>query len=248
MALASTLRRRLRRYSWIRLPYFWFHRQLYLLRVLRQQWLWDLQATMDSRHVEKKWDFAEPVHQERNARIFAALARCYKEKREVHALEIGCSDGVFTGTLAPRCLSVVGCDISPVACTLAANRCADLPNVTVRQFDLHRDPIEDQYDWVFAMDVLYYVHGRDVLSRVVDKLAHALKQDGVLIVSDCRLPEPLRGGWWMHWYPEGADAIIEFMSGRSDLRLLHREFHPDNEGSIPGYLDHIIAIFSRSTA
>lgn len=198
---------------------------------------------LDDAHTMKEWDFESPVEQERYRRVLRVIARSYSAGAGVQALEVGCSEGAFTEKLAACCDSVVACDMSPLARSAAAKRCAELPGVRVEPFDLEKDVIHGTFDWVFAMDVLEYVHGHDRLGRVTEKLARAVKRNGLLIVSVCRLPGELRGAWWMGWVPDGADAVIKFMDGRSGLRLAHQEYYPENEQQIPGYPQHIIALF-----
>lgn len=241
----STFKSFLKKY----LPH-WFlvqvHRSRHLSRILCEGWWWDRQKMLDDAHVVKEWDFESSVEQERYHRVLRAIADLCPEKKDIHALEVGCSEGAFTEKLASRCVSVTACDMSPRARAEAAKRCANFRNVKIQPFDLESDRIRSTFDWVFAMDVLEYIHGRDRLGRVAQKLARAVKDDGLLVVSACRLPEELRGAWWMRWMPDGADAVINFMNGRSGLSLVHREFYPDNERQIAGYPQHIIALFRVS--
>jgi SAM-dependent methyltransferase len=197
----------------------------------------------DDAHIVKEWDFESPVEQERYRRVLFALDTLCPNGKDIRALEIGCSEGTFTQKLGARCASVAACDLSPMARANAAKRCADFPHVEIRPLDLERDPIQGTFDWVFAMDILEYVHGRDRLARVAEKLALATRDDGLLIVSACRLPEELRNAWWQRWIPDGADAVVDFLSSRCDLRLLHKEFYPNHDNQISGYPQHMIALF-----
>lgn len=221
----------------------WWYGYVHLFRILREGWWCDRQELMDNAHTIKEWDFDNSVDRKRYDRVLDLASQLNSAYKAVHALEIGCSEGVFTRRLAARCATVTAYDISPVACARAAKRCRDLANVTICRRDLQVESIKGRYDWVVAMDVLEYFYGRHRLGRAVDKLAGALKQDGLLIVSICRLPEKIRGSWWLHWLPHCGDAVIEFMKGRSGLHLLHQEFFPDNERLITGYPQHIIALF-----
>lgn len=229
----------------------WFlvraRRLRHFFQVFHERWWRDRQEMFDHAHLVKEWDFESPLERERYRKVLDAIARLYPDGEGVHALEVGCSEGAFTEKLAAHCASVTACDMSPVARAGASKRCANFPNVKIQPFDLKTDRLHDQYNWVFAMDILDYVHGRGSLARAVDKLAHAVKQGGLLIFSSCRVPEDLRDEWWMPWLPEGADAVIKFMNGRSGLQLVHREFFPDSEKRVAGYPEHIIAIFKMST-
>ncbi len=224
----------------------WVYGHVHLFRVLRQRWWYDRQILMDTAHTDKEWDFEWSVEQDRHERVLSAVSKAHPAGRAAGVLEVGCSEGVFTRKLAASCASVTAYDISPVACARAAQRCAGLTNVSIRQVDLQRDAIEGMYDWVFAMDILEYIHGRDRLASVVDKLVGALKAGGLLIVSDCRLPDQLRRRWWQYFLPEGADALIRFITNRSGLCLVHQECHPDDGTQIRGYFQHIIAVYRKA--
>jgi 2-polyprenyl-3-methyl-5-hydroxy-6-metoxy-1,4-benzoquinol methylase len=214
--------------------------------VAAARWRNDRERMNDHLHLVPEWDFGAPAVQERNARILRALGEHGAAREQVSALEVGCADGIFTRELAARGVSVTACDISSVARARAAERCAQFPRVTIRRLDLERDAIPGQYDWIFAMDVLEYIHGRDRLGNGINRLAGALRPDGVLVVTGCRLAEELRTAWWNRWLPEGADALLQFMDGRCGLQMVHREAHPEDGSSIPGYIDHLIALFRRS--
>jgi 2-polyprenyl-3-methyl-5-hydroxy-6-metoxy-1,4-benzoquinol methylase len=219
----------------------------FLYTVAAERWRDDCEQMNDRSHRAVEWDFETPAVRERNARILRALAAHHPAKEGTRALELGCADGVFTRQLAQHCASVTACDISSVARARAAERCGSLSNVTILPLDLERDAIATQYDWVFAMDLLEFVHGRDRLDGVTAKLASALQPDGILTVTACRLPQDLRAAWWTRWLPEGADAMVKFMDDRFGLRMVHREFHPDNGTQIDGYIDHMIALFRKQS-
>lgn len=219
---------------------------MHLLRILRERSWYDRRELMDNSHIVGEWNFNRPMEQERHRRTLELIALHDPATKSVRSLEIGCSEGQFTRQLAKHCTSVTACDISPIACERASKRCTDLTNVTIRQFDLQRDTIHDQYDWVFVMDIFWYLHGRDLVAKAVDKLSRAVKPGGFLIVSDCRLPQHLRDWWWIRWFPEGADALIEFMNSCSDLRLVHRELHPADGRIVEGYMEHLIALFKAT--
>lgn len=103
------------------------------------------------------------------------------------ALEVGCSEGVFTRRLAPVADDVLGLDIVPVALERAQRECADLPNVRFRRFDLEvddlllqRDHIDLRFDLIFCAEVLYYLRWTR-LRPVARKIAGWLKPGGYLI-------------------------------------------------------------------
>lgn len=79
------------------------------------------------------------------------------------ALELGCSNGVFTAMLAPRCESLLAVDFSAEAVCLAQRRLAEHPDVTVEQRDL-RDGLPDgRFDLIVCSELLYYWEREQVL-------------------------------------------------------------------------------------
>jgi peptidoglycan/xylan/chitin deacetylase (PgdA/CDA1 family)/SAM-dependent methyltransferase len=162
------------------------------------------------------------------------------------AIEIGCSKGLFTTKLASGCDSVLACDISPRACSLTAERCTKFPNVKVKRLDVQRDAIIGEYDLVFVMDTLAYVHGRRRLRRVISELTRAIRVGGMLVFSDVRWPENIQKAWWQRWIPEGADQHVATLNKRSDLRLIYQQFHHTNGQPNSSYMDHLIAIFVKT--
>jgi 2-polyprenyl-3-methyl-5-hydroxy-6-metoxy-1,4-benzoquinol methylase len=225
----------------------WAYGNVHLFRILRERFWYNRRELMNTYHTGNEWNFDRPLEYERHRKTLELITAFTPDATRVHSLEVGCAQGQFTRQLAAHCATVTACDVSSVACERAAQSCEDLPNVTVLQFDLQRDNIQGQYDWIFVMDVFWYLHGRDLVAIAVEKLARAVKPGGYLIVSDSRLPEHLRHRWWIRWFPEGADALLEFMNGRSGLRLVQREFHPNDGIQAPAYMDHIIALFAVSS-
>jgi SAM-dependent methyltransferase len=169
------------------------------------------------------------------------------QSRRTHwgnAIEIGCSKGLFTTELATLCDSVLACDISPRACALTAERCAQLQNVTVKCLDIQCDPIVGEYDVVCVMDTLAYVHGRHRLQQVIGKLARAVRCGGILVFSEVCFPEYIQKALWQRWIPEGAEQHLAIMSRRSDLCVISSQLHQS-----PGdhaYTDHLIAILEKT--
>lgn len=223
------------------------HQTSYLLSLLRD--LREGPEAMTKRSLEsREWDFASPASRDRNRRVLDVVGARIAPGEWGDALEVGCADGIFTAELARRCRSVAAFDVSDFARARAEERCAGFAHVEIGRLDLVRDPIPGHYDLVFAMDVLDLVHGRRRLAAVLDRLLGSVRVGGLLLLTACRVPETVRRAWWSRWLPEGADNIMDFAAGRAGLHQLHREFHPAEAGSIPGYLDHVIALFEKRAA
>ena len=100
------------------------------------------------------WRFATSAYEAgKYAATLAALPRC----RYDSALEIGCSIGVLTAALAPRCGALLATDVAEAA--LAKARARNVANPQVR-FARHRfpDPVPgSDFDLVLLSEVLYYL-------------------------------------------------------------------------------------------
>ena len=158
------------------------------------------------------WGFAtSPYEQGKYAATLAALPR----PRYHNAFEIGCSIGVLTARLAPRCDRLVSIDVSAQALARARERCREFPQVT---FELLRVPAEfpdDMFDLILLSEVGYYL-SRDDLDRARDLIVEHLERGGHLLL--------------VHWTPyvpdypltgdEVHDAFLAY-ANRADSALRH---------------------------
>jgi len=216
-----------------------------LTEVFEEAWLRDTRATCDRAHLEQEWDLASPATRDRNAHIFASVERHVQGVNWGRALELGCAEGLLTAELAPRCAEVVACDISPVACERARARCANMQNVTVLETGIESIAASGLFDIIFLVDVVCYVHGRRRLTLLKDRLAAQLRTGGLVAFSDCRLLAGYYRPWWRRWFPEGADAVLEFFAADPRFVLLESQPHPES-GEIPGYAPHVLALLRRA--
>jgi len=230
----------LQRMAHLRRVYF---QTRYLLQIAREVWLTDRVEMNDRSHREQEWDFASGPDKDRWERVLALVTARLGE-RWGDVLEIGCAEGVITAQLAPRAQTLVAGDISPIARERTADRLKGAGHVRVVPLDLQRDSL-DAFDVVFAMDVLEFVHGGRRVRHTIGKLAGSVRPGGLLVVSMCRYPADIHDAWWQRWVPEGADRIIPMIAADPAFEQLHREPHPAGGQPIPGYLDHLIALFRR---
>ncbi|GJD77082.1 SAM-dependent methyltransferase [Methylobacterium gregans] len=120
------------------------------------------------------------------------------------ALEIGCSIGVLTRALAPRCGALTALDVAPAAIADASARCADQPQVGFVLGAVPGDWPPGRFDLILLGEVLYFFTEGD-LARVVARVAESLVPGG-----DCVL---------VHWlgpqdFPLSGDAAAEsFIAG-----------------------------------
>jgi len=116
-------------------------------------------------------------------------------RRFGHALEVGCSLGVFTERLAPHCDDLLAVDISEVAVTRARERLASAANVRVERRTLPTDMPAGPFDLIVCADVLVYWTA-DELGAALRGFEAALAPAGVLLAVHYRPKvriQPLRG-------------------------------------------------------
>lgn len=165
-----------------------------------------------------------------------------------NVLEVGCAKGVFTEMLAPRCQSLIAIDISGIACAAAAERCSRFSHVRVEQFDIVPRALPEQYDVVFALDLLEAIHGKRRLRSLIERLEGSLAPGGLLVVSSSRLPPAVRRSPMGEWLLEGADSHLAAFARRPGLRLVAWRQFPENPDDAPaGYPEHLIAVFKQDS-
>lgn len=126
---------------------------------------------------EDPWSFATSRYEaEKYARSLGALGPWYPR-----ALEIGCSIGVFTAQLAPRCGDLLALDISDRALESARQRCGRLPQVRFARATVPADFPGGRFDLVTCCEVGYYWSDAD-LATARDRIAGGLAARGDLLL------------------------------------------------------------------
>jgi len=97
------------------------------------------------------------------------------------ALEIGCSIGLFTELLAPRCARLLAVDISGIAVERARRRLRDSAHVILERRTLPAEMPAGPFDLVVCSDVLYY-WPLDDLRRSARLFEEAVAPGGRLVV------------------------------------------------------------------
>lgn len=126
------------------------------------------------------WAYATSPYEQRKYAQLLALAggRAYGR-----ALDVGCSEGVFTRMLAEhtRARDVVGVDISGVAIRRARARCGDLPQVRFERRNVFHAPPAGAFDLIVCAEMLYYAGFR--AAAVARRLAGALAPGGRIVLA-----------------------------------------------------------------
>jgi SAM-dependent methyltransferase len=123
------------------------------------------------------------------ARKYALTVALLPRQRYRAAFEPGCSIGVLTARLAPRCGSLLACDAVAGAVASARASTAALPGVRVEQRVIPRDWPPGEFDLIVFSEILYYFDDAD-LNEVLRLGVSALRPDGHLLAVHWRRPAP----------------------------------------------------------
>jgi SAM-dependent methyltransferase len=152
------------------------------------------------------------------ARKYAISTAMLPRQRYADAFEPGCSVGVLTGMLAPRCDRLLSCDMAAVAVEAATAHTAQFPNVTVERRAIPRDWPPGVFDLVVLSEFLYYFAGPD-LDHVLDLVLAALRPAGTLLAVHWRHP--------VQEYPRSGDDVHAALGARAGLARLADHTEPD---------------------
>lgn len=206
----------------------------------------DRRRRFDRAH-RKVWKFDTPANYERYAHVLQAAGRFLAPERWRHVLEVGCGTGEFAGLLASIAQHIDAVDISAEAVRRAAQALAGKSNVHVREFDIVKESLSQQFDVVFALDFMEAIHGPRRIRLIAGRLAHMVRPGGLLVLSGSRLPEPMRQKRWTQRLLEGIDLQIEVFGALPGLRLVAAEPFTPSAGSAADYPEHLILVFRKSS-
>ena len=159
------------------------------------------------------WGFSTRWYERRKYAISVAML---PQQRYQRAFEPGCSIGVLTEQLAPRCARLLSCDIAPAAVRATAARTRELPQVRVEHRVIPANWPDGSFDLVVLSEILYYF-GADDCDRVIDLAIAALRPGGSLLAVH-----------WLHPvadYPRSGEQVHADLGSRAGLGRLaeHRE-------------------------
>ncbi len=172
------------------------------------------------------WGYAtDPYEQAKYRRTLDALGG----GRFARALDVGCSIGVFTALLAPRCDAVTALDPSPTAVARAADRLGGQSNV---QFVVGAVPErlpDGPFDLVVCSEVLYYL-SPDSLIETLLGIEQRLVAGGSLVAVHFRAGRlrrlmPARRRRPAPPAPLTGDEVHALLRTHTRLATVHQERH-----------------------
>jgi SAM-dependent methyltransferase len=123
------------------------------------------------------WDLTTKWHDQRKYAVTLAslprarYARCY---------EPGCSIGLLTRLLAPRCDEILAVDSVDAAVARAGAEVREFPHVRVERATVPAELPAGTFDLIVVGDLLYYLSAAD-LEALLDGLVQRLEPDGDLV-------------------------------------------------------------------
>jgi trans-aconitate methyltransferase len=124
------------------------------------------------------WKFAaSPYERDKYALTLDAIPK----PRYRSALEVGCSIGVLTRSLASRCDGLVAIDAAQTPLVEASRRCANLPDVRFEQMFVPEQWPDGDFDLILLSEVIYYL-SRDDVGRLAARVAFSTTEGGSVIL------------------------------------------------------------------
>lgn len=125
------------------------------------------------------WRFASSGY-ERDK--YAATLEALPRPHYARAFEAGCSIGVLTAALAPRCGSLLSVDAAEAPLAEARRRCAALPQVAFARMRLPEEwPVGETFDLILLSELVYYLDAADV-GRLAARVGASLAPGGEVLL------------------------------------------------------------------
>lgn len=141
------------------------------------------------------WNFETSDYEREKYRATLAALPSPRYRR---AFEIGCSIGVLTAMLAPRCDDLLAVDVTESALAQARRRLAEMPQVRIEKMAVPATFPSERFDLIVLSEVGYYWSAAD-LALACSRMLQALEAGGQLLLVHWTPP--------VHDYPLTGDAV-----------------------------------------
>ena len=156
------------------------------------------------------WDLATKWHDQRK---YAVTVASLPRPRYRRCYEPGCSVGLLTRMLAPRCDEILAVDCVPEAVATAAEQVREFPHVRVEQAMLPAGLPGGTFDLIVIGDLLYYLSAPD-LDALLGGLIERLEPGGDIVAVHFR--DRQHGGSY------DGSHVHEALAGRAGLERVVR--------------------------
>jgi SAM-dependent methyltransferase len=159
---------------------------------------------------EDPWDYESSEYE---AEKYKTSLQALPREQYQNAFEIGCSIGVFTANLAPRCRRLLSVDLTGAVLERAKQRCQPFPHVNFKVMSVLEQYPDDIFDLTILSEVGYYLEPEDLAGLSEQITNHAALHGHLLLV---------------HWlapvqdYPLRGDDVHEHFLSRSGWHLLQQ--------------------------
>jgi cyclopropane fatty-acyl-phospholipid synthase-like methyltransferase len=165
------------------------------------------------------WNFAASPYERAK---YALTLNAMRKPLYRSGLEVGCSIGVLTRSLASRCDAVIAVDASSTPIVEARRRCADLPGVRFEQMFVPEQWPGGVFELILLSEVVYYLSPVDV-GRLADRVTRSLSEGGSVILVHWTGPTdyPLSGDEAAALFIEqmGSTCVVERADRYAEFRL-----------------------------
>jgi SAM-dependent methyltransferase len=211
---------------------------LAITKILRDEWGQPASFDLFYAGREDPWEYNGVEEEQERFRIAASfLDRVLEGRRFDSALEIGCSEGIFTSKfLVARCRRVLATDYSIVALNRVRARVGGTLPIETLVWNLRTDSVPDPVELVVAMDMLEYLPNPFRLRRACAKIIQCIRPGGYLLFSSVSSPDH-EDFWWNGLLLSGGRHIASVFEENSQLKTVCK----DNSGM------HWIILFQKRT-
>lgn len=156
------------------------------------------------------WGFTTSAYE---AAKYAATLSALPRERYASGLEIGCSIGVLTQGLAPRCAALLGIDVVETALAAARARNAAAPWVHFAACAIPDAWPPGRFDLILLSEVAYFFTRADI-ARIAARIGASIRPGGDIVL--------------VHWlgetdYPLSGDEAAEALIAEAEFaRPVHR--------------------------